>query len=242
MAEISEEKQQEYAASVLLSKMRKEGFFPSIILEDHDKDLESLLEWMMTRQLVEISDRPEKGKVYAPSREGHSLLASFDKKYREMLSVYDVFCAVDLQEGCFAFSEYFSMEKADWKEYLKLDRWDDLRLAVAEFKKINPVEFVFLSFVHEGRFDTRRSGWQFDLVLGSTWAEMIKIADTAVKISDLSYECEDERVSGDVVIRDVFRQGIELNIALDIQGIPTIPLIWILTSIRTIRIRSGTDD
>jgi hypothetical protein len=109
------------------------------------------------------------------------------------------------------------MEKADWKEYLKLDRWDDLRLAVAEFKKINPVEFVFLSFVHEGRFDTRRSGWQFDLVLGSTWAEMIKIADTAVKISDLSYECEDERVSGDVVIRDVFRQGIELNIALKQQ-------------------------
>ncbi len=136
-------------------------------------------------------------------------------RYTEYLKVFDIYCAVDLETGEFAFARYFEFEdEAQWDEFLEDDRWDDLRLAVAEFKKIDPVEIVFMSFLNEDRFGRDETGWQFDLLLGTVWDEILNICSTAIKWEDLDYEDGEAVVSAEDVMQDIIRQGTEIMITL----------------------------
>ena len=75
-----------------------------------------------------------------------------------------------------------------------------MALSVAIFKKLNPAEIVFMSFINENRFDTQATGWQMDLVSSAIWNEIDKICDTAIKPAEL----------GDDVIQDIIEQGANL--------------------------------
>ncbi|MCP4579785.1 MAG: response regulator [Deltaproteobacteria bacterium] len=59
---------------------------------------------------------------------------------------------------------------------------------MAEFKKLDPVEIVFMSFLNEDRFGRDETGWQFDLLLGNIWDEILHICNTAIRLEDLGYE------------------------------------------------------
>lgn len=209
MAELSEEKKRELAAVVLLDKMREQGYRPPMVLEGADAPLESLLEWMLTEGYATAT--PD---GYAMGERGAALRDLYQKRYTEFLNVFDVFSAVDLAAGEFAFEKYLDMDDGDWRHYLALDRWDDLRVAVAKRKGIDPLDIVFFDMIRNGRFDTRREGWQFDLVLGGLWSEAVEICETAIQVEQLGYEWEGEAVPGENVIRDVIAQGVELNMRL----------------------------
>nr|MBL0699599.1 hypothetical protein [Desulfobacterales bacterium] len=61
-------------------------------------------------------------------------------------------------------------------------------------------------------------GWQFDLLLGSIWDDILNICNKALTASDLAYEDEDGvPVDGNMVLEDVIIQGAELNLALHKQ-------------------------
>ena len=61
----------------------------------------------------------------------------FKDRYQDFLKNFDCYCAVDLGEGEFAFEEFWEYEDEDeWCSYLDQERWEDLRVAVAEFKKL----------------------------------------------------------------------------------------------------------
>lgn len=204
---ITDEQRKEYASGFLLDLMVNTGRRFSVVLEGPDRDLESLLVFMMSKGYIDL----DKENYYTPTQKGIEKLENLKRRYEEYLAHFDLFCAVDLETGEFAFERIFELDDMEWENYINQERFVDLRIAVAWFKKINPADFVFLSFLKEGRFDTERANWQFDLLSGLIWEEVEEIIDTAIQIEDLSYEDIDGEISGEAVIEDVIRQGAELS-------------------------------
>lgn len=173
--------------------------FP-VLLDGDDALLEPAFRELFAQDLVAIADGRYTVTPLAKSR-----LETFLKRYREFLTVYDVYCAVDLTAGEFAFARYYDMDEAQWAVHLADERWEDVRVAVAVYKNIDPVELVFMSFVNEGRFEIGREGWQFDLMLGSAWEDILGICNSALTI---------EQLGGEDVLLDIIAQGTALMLSL----------------------------
>ena len=200
-----------FAGIYLLDYMINTPHSFSVFLDGNDQDLEPILEWLMARDYIEIKNKEK----YIPAKKGREALEKFMARYSEYLTMFDIFCAVDLEEGEFAFSSYYDFEDDEsWKQYLDAEKWDDLRIAVADYKNMNPVEIVFMSFINENRFGRDESGWQFDLLLGSVWDEILKICETAIKWEDLGYKDDKGVVSSEDVTEDVICQGTEIMLEL----------------------------
>ncbi|VAX35360.1 hypothetical protein MNBD_UNCLBAC01-43 [hydrothermal vent metagenome] len=209
--QISEERKKEFAGIFVLEYIINRPHEFSILLEGDDKDLETILEWLLVREYVEIKNQ----ESYIPTPKGRECLKLFLARYSEYLNVFDIYCAVDLESGTFAFKDYFEYENPeDWKKYLNDERWEDLRIAVATRKKMDPIEIVFMSFIRECRFGKNEAGWQFDLLLGSIWDEILDICNTALKWEDFGYEDEEGEVTASEVIDDIISQGAELMVNL----------------------------
>ena len=145
------------------------------------------------------------GINYQVTARGQDVYNIFMKRYTEYLKVYDIFSYVDLEKGEFAFARYFDFDSDDaWADFTNDERFDDLRIAVAMFKKIDPAEIVFMSFINENRFDTTTPGWQMDLVLDIVWNEIEDICNTAIKPDEV----------GEDAMLDMISQGSELMIQL----------------------------
>ncbi len=160
----------------------------------------------------------------------------FRQRYEEFLSVFDIFCAVDLAAGEFAFSSYYDFpDDASWKQFLSQDRWEDLRVAVAIHKGLDPLEIVFMSFVMEGRFADNPDGkWELGLLSGELWNGIVEIVNSNPHPCELAYhipapddptrtiEVTGADVMSDVISRgaavmfDLMRKGKELS-ALEAQ-------------------------
>ena len=202
--ELQPDEKERFAGIYLLDHMVNTPTSFPLLLEDRDIDLEPVLEWMLTHDFVEIIEE----KAYAPSQKGKAILKKFDLRYRDFLSNYDIYGAIDLEAGNFAFASYHDFDTdADWHEYLEQDCWEDLRVAVAQYRGVNPVEIVFMSFLNEGRFGKDDNGWQFDLLLGSVWDEILEICNTSISVDDLGWSDDQGSVSGEDVIKDIVAQG-----------------------------------
>jgi hypothetical protein len=207
--QLSEEQKHEFARLFLLDYLIEEEPKVPILLDEHHEDLEPLFEELMARELIEI----DRNQCYRPTRKGIDRHREFLKRYREMIALNDIFCAVDLAAGEFAFSYYddFTTDR-EWLEFLKQPRWDDLRIAVAEYLGEDPIELVFMSFINEKRFGRDSDGkWQYDLLLGTIWDEILEICNTAIHWTDLGYEDEQGQVPAEAVIEDIIAQGNELR-------------------------------
>ncbi|MBU2512232.1 hypothetical protein KJ966_12910 [bacterium] len=205
---ISEEQRREYASGFLLDLIVNSGKRYSVVLDGSDRDLEPLLVYMMSREYMRLDQE----NYYTPTQKGVDKLDNLKQRYEEYLAHFDLYCAVDLERGEFAFEKIFELDDDQWDEYINQERFVDLRIAVAWFKKINPSDFVFLSFLKEGRFDTERSNWQFDLLSGLIWEQVEEIIDSAIQIEDLTFTTEgNETITGEMVIEDIVRQGAKLS-------------------------------
>lgn len=207
---IPKEQQIRFAGAILLDKMLREDWQIPLVLDRDHGPLEPVLEWLLGREYIVIV----RNRAYATTDRGRAARARFAERYENFLKTMDVYAAVDLDEGDFAFERVFDFEDdADWDAYLDDERWEDLRLAVAEYKGMDRFEVLVMSFLAEERFDTEEVGWQFDLVLGTVWDELRAVLQSHLRVADLAYD----DVSGEEVIRDVIRQGAELNVQLKRQ-------------------------
>ena len=214
---LTEEEKKEFAGIYLLEYMINTPYSPPIFLDGNDQDLETVLEWLMSKSLITI----EAESKYIPTEKGRERLKKFMARYSEYLTMFDIFCAVDLEQGEFAFEKWDDFENdAEFKNYLDDDRWDDLRVAVADYKGMNAVEIVFMNFINEHRFGRDESGWQFDLLLGSVWDEILDICENSVQWTELGYTDEQGEVPAESVIEDIITQGTE--IMLDLLGERTV--------------------
>ena len=196
----SENKAHLFACIYLLYQI-KEGIQISVILDRDYQFLEPLLDRLHSKNYIKIENA-----FYQLCQDGKEFLQRFHNRYREYLRVYDIFSAVDLNTGEFAFAKYFDFDTDDaWYNYLENERWVDLRIAVARLKKLDVHEIVFMNFLNEGLFGAGENGWQFDLILGSIWDEIRNICRDAITAKELG---------GESRLIEWVRQGSELMIEL----------------------------
>lgn len=209
---ISKEERTKLIEKLLLYKIGVEKQQFSILLQGDYEPLEKPLTAMLGKELVQI----ENDSHFVLAKKGEYLLKEFQEQYNNYLNYYDVFCAVDLERGEFAFASYKDFgeeDKQKWNAFIASPRFSDLRIAVAEYKGENVVEVLFLFLLNDGYFseEKQNSGWPFELVLGSFWDEMNKIYQKSIDYRDLGYMDEDgEKISFEDVLNDIIYQGEEL--------------------------------
>ncbi len=209
--QLSTQQKKDFAGIYLLEYMINTPYTPPIFLEGNDQDLEEVLAELMAGGWIEIHNNEK----YVPTEKGRKRLKKFMARYSEYLTIFDIYCAVDLEKGEFAFSRWAEFDSDEaFRAYLQEERWDDLRVAVAEYKEMDPVEIVFMSFINEGRFGRSESGWQFDLLLGSVWDDILEICDTAIHWQELGYEDDQGVVPAEDVIEDIIIRGTEIMLEL----------------------------
>jgi hypothetical protein len=197
---ISDNNKKTFKSIVLLDEMVNGSHQFQTIDNGDDSVLEPLFIELISKGYIKTS-----GINYQITDKGQQVLDTFMKRYTEYLKVYDVFSFVDLEKGEFAFARYYDFDSDDaWADFTNNERFDDLRIAVALFKKLDPAEIVFMSFINEDRFDTKSTGWQMDLVSDGLWKEIEEICQTAIK---------PEEVGEDAIV-DMIGQGAELMIKL----------------------------
>ena len=190
-----------YKAVILLNEMLNNNRKFETILNGDDHLLEPLFIDLLSKGYVSIS-----GSHYVSTDLGRKTLNTFTQRYNEYLKLFDVFAFIDLEKGEFAFAKYFDFKTDnEWDVYKSDQRFDDLRIAVAMFKKMNMYEIIFQSFISENRFDTSSTGWQMDLLSDTIWIEIDQIVMTGIT---------PEQLGEPDVIEDIVKQGSELVINL----------------------------
>jgi hypothetical protein len=200
--EIKQSDKNQYISLVLLNEIINNHAYPPVAISGEDVYIDHYLKLMEGVGFLTIQDG-----CYIPTESGRAELEKFYQKYNEYLKLFDIFCAVDLESGNFAFEEINNSSFTDeqWADFLSNERFSDVRVAVAEFKGIDPLEIVFMSFLTEGRFEIGLDRWQYNLTSDGVWNEIEEICNTAV-----SREYLDE----DGVLVDVITQGSALALKL----------------------------
>jgi hypothetical protein len=197
---LTDDNKKTFKAIILLNEIINGTHKFQTIDNGDDNVLEPLFIELMSKGYAQTA-----GINYAVTPKGKEIFDTFMKRYSEYLKVYDVFSFVDLEKGEFAFSRYYDFDSDDaWFEFTGQERFDDLRIAVALFKKLDPAEIVFMSFINEDRFDTTSAGWQMDLLSDNEWNEIEAICNTAIKPEEV----------GDDAMVDMINQGSELMMQL----------------------------
>ena len=197
---LTDDNKKSFKAIILLNEMINGSHQFKTIDNGDDSVLEPLFIELMSKGYVQTA-----GINYLVSTKGQEVFDTFMKRYTEYLKVYDIYSYVDLEKGEFAFARYYDFETDDaWADFISNERFDDLRIAVALFKKLDPAEIVFMSYINENRFDTASNGWQIDLVSDNEWKEIEEICKTAIK---------PEEVGEDAMV-DMINQGSELMMKL----------------------------
>lgn len=206
----------QYAGLYLISRIDEPGTDANAFIARAEELFSPILEWLVTRGYVEID---ENGQLDVTST-GRDVKTSFVDRHRRYLVDYDVFSAVDLGEGEFAFARYHDFPDAHgWQAYLNQDRFEDLRVAVAEYESVDPIDMIYQTAIDDGSFGPDRTGaWDFDRLLGKVWDDIAHIYNTALKVDDLGYEADDGPISGREVIEDVVSQGRALAGQLRVDG------------------------
>ena len=166
------------------------------LTETDDEGLESLLNFMESRGTLTV----EEDNYYKATDKGHEVYQDLVKQLEAYVTHFEVYAYVDLEQGIFGDPE---------TDLLEGDKWSDLRVAVAEYKGIDPYRVVFLAMLSAETF-YENPDWKFDLSMGTLFQEMKQIVLEQLHVDDLGYSDSEGKVSGEEVIRDIIEQGSEL--------------------------------
>ena len=198
---LSDIESRRFAGTVVLDRVcTTPGAFHAGLLEQEDDHLlDDTFKYLLAEGIVDIGEDDH----YFPTDKGWRAYQSLIHQRQSYLVHFEVFAGVDLAAGTFAEQP---------KDFLGDSRWNDLRVAVAEYKGIDPYRIVFLAMLAEEQFFSN-SDWKFDLALGSSFfREMEEIVASQISVEELGYTAEDgSQVSGESVIEDVILQGAAIN-------------------------------
>lgn len=190
-----------FVGLVLLNEIINFQHYFDVVPKGADVFLKPYLELMNDKGMLAIKDGQ-----YIPTSKGRDELVTLYAKYHEYLKMFDIFCAVDLEKGEFAFSRIGEdMSDDEWYALLDEERFSDVRVAVADFKSMDPIEIVFMSFLNENIFDCTVENWQDKLTSDNVWKDIEEICNTAVSR---------EYLEADGVLEDVIKQGTTIAMQL----------------------------
>ena len=171
-----------------------EKFRINIALVEKDQEkLEPILKFMEERSILTVGV----DNYYKISEKGLELYSQLVEQLESYLRYFEVFAYVDLENGIFGDPN---------KDLLEGNQWTDLRVAIAEFKGMDPFRVVFLAMMSDEKF-FENPDWKFELGLGTLFDELEQIVKDQVSVNDLSYEDDIGIVNGEDVIRDILKQG-----------------------------------
>ncbi|MDP3770624.1 MAG: hypothetical protein Q8R40_06895 [bacterium] len=136
---------------------------------------------------LKIYDAPYPATSLVYGDFGHTHLSSFSSKE----SFFELLREERWRPYINTFHEY--MFTNDWAQiwsgafttFLNLEEWEDLRVAVAEYKGLEPLEITFMSLLNEGCFDQPERNWKFDLHAGWFFNEVERIANKAMHMDQV---------------------------------------------------------
>lgn len=220
---IDKQQQNSLISLVILDKMvGKNKTYPAY-LEGDDAHLEECINFLNENHIIDID---VDSASYSPSEKGKKIYKDFLKKYENYLRVYDIYCGVDLEEGTFAFEKLLDYDDEMFNDYLNNDNFDDLRITVCEYQKLDPWEIVFISFLIEKRFREPKDktevlgkeSWQYKVVYEGVFNEILDILNDSLHYEELGFETEDgDFVEGEDVVKDIINQGSKLNREISIE-------------------------
>ena len=199
---LSEEQRLNYQALYILYLMTEEKVkFPNF-LTGNLKFAQESIDFLESKKLIAQKEVVKEGKkvlgvslekddvnwVYEASTEARNIVAQHRKKFREFLTFYDVYAHVNPEEGEFAFQKIKKIllkegGKEAWAKYKNHDRWVDYRVPVTVYKGFDPREFIFFSFMEEGRFIPTEKDveheWAKHLFMGDIWEELEMVVSSA---------------------------------------------------------------
>lgn len=205
--QLSEDQKNIFTKLVILDNMNAGYFKPSLILTNNDELLEDVLSEMLADGYLKI----EASGYYITSK-GKEELRVLETKLDTYRGFYKIFSAIDTGKGEIAYGAYYDFSDDDaFIEYINQERFEDLRIAVAILKGINPFEMVFLEMLDDGRFEANEyNNWQLELFTGDIWEEMEDIVNTALKAADLA----EEDYSGEEILEIIIDRATTTRIQL----------------------------
>jgi len=198
-----EEKLSYQSLYVLYLMVEGKVVFPNF-LSGKLKYTQRSIDFLESKKLITQSEKITEGKkvlgvkvqksdvdwVYEPTKAAKEIVEGYRRQYRDFLSFYDVYGHVDPEAGEFALSRYAKIllkqsKKKVWEDYKKHPRWMDYRVPVAVYKGLDPREYIFFSFMEEGRYipteeDTDHQ-WAENLFLEEIWEELYNVLHSAPK-------------------------------------------------------------
>jgi hypothetical protein len=205
---ISEAQKWAFSGTALLDHLarREPEFDPAV--PGRSADLTPLCQWLEAKGYVEPGGREG---VFRLSDRGLGLTKLFAQRYSLMLSLFDVFCAVDLGEGEFAMARFREFpDEASWRLHLSDERWEDLRVPVLDHEDGDPIDFVFMQFAHQDRLGIEADGWEAAMLDGRMWEGIAEVCNGALEVEDLGFEQDGKLVEGETVLDEVIERGFEI--------------------------------
>ena len=195
---ISVEKKQQFAGLLLLDQIisGKERIHSSM-MEKNDQLVEDYLNILEKRGLLSVGEE----LYFEPTDKGQQVYQTLLDQQQSYTTHFDIYSHVDLEEGTFADKE---------TDLLEEDRWEDLRVAIARFKGIDPHRMVFLAMMSSESL-IANPDWKFDLAAGTLFEEMEEIVENQITEEELSYDDAQGHVSGHDVLEDMIQQGAQIN-------------------------------
>ena len=197
---LSDTQRQQFAALILLDRVvTQPGAYHAALLDSADDALlEATFRFLMNEDLVSIGDDDR----YRAAPRGLRAYRDLLHRQQSYLAHFEIFARVDLGAG----------EFADPNSPYDDPRFNYLRVAVAEYKGIDPFRMVFQALLADEAFFRERD-WKFDLALGSAlFRELEEIAASQLSLADLAYETEEgERVTGEAVLEDLILRAAHAN-------------------------------
>lgn len=194
----------QYAGLYLLKEILEGNYVFSNEPEEIEEELVPIFDWLLEVDYIFVDDHSE----YQMTDRGLSILTSFLERYAAFLNEYDIFCGVDLKEVDFALKYFDKFEdSSDWYAFLSHEKWEDLRIAIAEYKGLDAIEIVYMSFINENRFGRDEEGWKHDLLLGRIWFEIQMICNSAIRLKTLSQEKGGVTIPGEKVLQEILDKG-----------------------------------
>ena len=191
-------KEAEYARDAVereMEEVNSRRFHLSLASKDEDQ-LEPTLKEMEKQGWIEVGE----DDYYITNDKGLEIYQKLTEQQESYVSHFDIYAYVDLQEGVFADPQ---------SDLLEGDRWSDLRVAVAEYKGIDPYRVVFLSMLADGVW-FENPDWRFDLGMGTLLDNLESLVMDQLSVDELGYEDDQGMVEGEEVIADVIEQGTAL--------------------------------
>src|SRR5262249_16476100 len=201
---------EEMASWLVLRWFVETGRDVSVLLPTEWSLLEPVIDRLASHNYLIIN-----GTAWEADPDGIQALEHYRQTQLEAIGRYDIFCAVDLATGEFAFAKYHQLNEQAFKRYLMQERFKDLRLAMVEYLHRQESPESIARHLYEVAFAVL---WDRVEWFGKGWQDLAAVQNTAGPLEQAVQNTTSWKLYGDdeahaeSIFDDILRQGEDLMV------------------------------